>query len=110
MVDGCMGSEATKNDVMADLSAAEATAARDALCKVLYARLFTWVVNSINERIKVRSRLHNINCSRLDLQIYVFCCLGEAARQEESVGSVGYLWLREPDDQQLRTAYHQLLQ
>jgi len=50
-----MGSEATKNDVMADLSAAEATAARDALCRVLYARLFTWIVNSINERIKVRS-------------------------------------------------------
>ena len=60
MVDGCMGSEATKNDVMADLSAAEATAARDALCKMLYARLFTWIVNSINERIKVRSITQHI--------------------------------------------------
>lgn len=49
-----MSDETGKNDVVADLSAAEATAARDALCKVLYARLFTWLVNSINERIKVR--------------------------------------------------------
>ena len=40
--------------VMADLSAAEATSARDALCKTLYCRLFTWIVSSINERMRVR--------------------------------------------------------
>lgn len=46
----------TKNDiVMTDLSATEASYARDALCKALYHRLFTWIVNCINEKIKVRS-------------------------------------------------------
>lgn len=67
MMDGCpseVGSyQATmsrayqdiKEDVvMTDLSAAEATSARDALCKALYCRLFTWIVSSTNERMRVR--------------------------------------------------------
>ena len=40
--------------VMTDLSAIEATAARDMLCKALYHRLFTWIVTSINDKIRVR--------------------------------------------------------
>jgi len=47
--------ESSKNDVvMTDLNAVEATAARDTLCKHLYHRLFTWIVNSINDKVKVR--------------------------------------------------------
>lgn len=67
MMDGCHGSDVgfqaalasrayqdAKDDfVMTDLSAAEATTGRDTLCKALYYRLFTWIINSINERIKV---------------------------------------------------------
>ena len=46
--------ESSKNDVvMTDLNAVEATAARDTLCKHLYHRLFTWIVNSINDKVKV---------------------------------------------------------
>lgn len=68
MMDGCHGSDVgfqaalasrayqdAKDDfVMTDLSAAEATTGRDTLCKALYYRLFTWIINSINERIKVK--------------------------------------------------------
>lgn len=75
MMDGCHGSEVSsfqaalasrtyqdaKDDfVMTDLSAAEATAGRDGLCKALYYRLFTWIINSINERIKVWIAVFNL--------------------------------------------------
>ncbi|XP_063230710.1 unconventional myosin-Ia isoform X2 [Bacillus rossius redtenbacheri] len=40
--------------VLADLSASEATGARDSLCKALYSRLFTWLVNRVNEGIKAK--------------------------------------------------------
>lgn len=72
MMDGCHGSDVgslqtalasrayqdPKDDfIMTDLSSSEATAGRDALCKALYYRLFTWIINSINERIKVGTSL-----------------------------------------------------
>lgn len=39
--------------VITELSAIEATYARDSLCKALYSRLFTYLVNKINDSIKV---------------------------------------------------------
>ena len=40
--------------LVTDLSSGEASSYRDVLCKTLYGRLFTWMVNRINETIKVR--------------------------------------------------------
>ncbi|XP_039290294.1 unconventional myosin-Ia isoform X3 [Nilaparvata lugens] len=40
--------------LVTELSASEATQSRDVLCRALYSRLFTWIVNRINESIKVK--------------------------------------------------------
>ncbi|XP_019763292.2 unconventional myosin-Ib [Dendroctonus ponderosae] len=40
--------------VLTDMSALEATRLRDILCRTLYSRLFTWLINKINDSIKAK--------------------------------------------------------
>ncbi len=47
--------EARHEVMVTDLSAREAAASRDALCRAAYARLFTWLVNRANEALKPRT-------------------------------------------------------
>ncbi|KAK6970814.1 unconventional myosin-Ib, partial [Biomphalaria glabrata] len=64
---------AVKGDmVKTDLSLAGATYARDALCKAIYSRLFTWLIKRINSSIKVREDLQTRTKVMGVLDIYGF--------------------------------------
>nr|XP_002123096.1 unconventional myosin-Ib-like [Ciona intestinalis] len=63
---------ARKESVTCTLSANEASYNRDALCKEIYDRLFTWLVNRINSSIKVTTQT-NKKCKVMGvLDIYGF--------------------------------------
>lgn len=49
--------------VVADLSAAEATASRDILCRALYSRLFAWLVQQVNSATRVNIPDWSFLCS-----------------------------------------------
>lgn len=53
--------------VKTDLSSTEATYARDALCKAIYSRMFTWLVSRINDSIRVRTRGKRKSIGVLDI-------------------------------------------
>ena len=57
-----------ERDLIVGLSREQATDIRDALAKDIYERLFSWLVNSINENISCSSlRAQNKTISLLDI-------------------------------------------
>lgn len=42
-----------RDEILVDLNPMEASNTRNTLCKTLYQRLFTWLINRINESVKV---------------------------------------------------------
>lgn len=64
---------AVKGDmVKTDLSVGDAMYARDALCKAMYNRMFTWLIKRINDSIKVREDLESRTKVMGVLDIYGF--------------------------------------
>uniref|UniRef100_A0ABK9N723 Myosin motor domain-containing protein n=1 Tax=Glossina morsitans morsitans TaxID=37546 RepID=A0ABK9N723_GLOMM len=53
-------SNSTQEDVGCDMDARQASIARNTLCRTLYARLFTWLVNKINDSLKSMQREKNL--------------------------------------------------
>ena len=62
--------EAKSDFLVTDLNAAEAAISRDGLIKALYGRLFTWLVNRINETIKAKAPRKQRTLGILDLYGY----------------------------------------
>ncbi|XP_065371368.1 unconventional myosin-Ib [Calliphora vicina] len=53
-------SNSTQEDVGCELDARQASIVRNTLCRTLYGRLFTWLVNKINESLKSTQREKNL--------------------------------------------------
>lgn len=43
-----------------ELDARQATACRNSLCRTMYSRLFTWLINKINDLLKSNKREKNL--------------------------------------------------
>jgi len=50
----------TQEDVGCEMDARQAASYRNTLCRTLYSRLFTWLVNKINETLKSTQREKNL--------------------------------------------------
>ncbi|KAK3106305.1 hypothetical protein FSP39_017437 [Pinctada imbricata] len=59
--------EVKGDKVKRDLSVYDATYARDALCKAIYSRMFSWLVGRINDSIKVTSEVRTKVMGVLDI-------------------------------------------
>lgn len=47
-----------ENGILTDLNACEASKLRDVLCRTLYSRTFSWLINKINELLKVNAFIY----------------------------------------------------
>ncbi|CAD5117530.1 DgyrCDS6295 [Dimorphilus gyrociliatus] len=59
--------ETSSEKIRTDLSCTEAIYARDALCKAIYSRLFTWIVEKINDGIRTKRRGKKKSMGVLDI-------------------------------------------